>query len=122
MWEAVLISQRPPRLPAPARGRGQIWFLCVWPLIQAMTWSWRSSSASTASPRTRGAASAPVPTRGLVIVSDVWWLNTITSRSADAASVALSQSNCAWSIDPSAYPLGLTVSSTTNRQSPLSKE
>ena len=65
--------------------------------------------------------SPPVPTSGLVIVSDVWWLNTITSRSVDAASVALSQSNWAWSIEPSAYPLGLTVSSTTNRHSPLSK-
>ena len=100
MWEAVLISQRP---PPPARGRAQTWFLWVWPLTQAITWSWASSSASTASPRTRGDGSPPVADRGgLVIVSEVWWLNTITSRSVDAASTDLSQSNWVWSIEPSA--------------------
>ena len=65
--------------------------------------------------------SRPGPLSPLVIVSEVWWLKTITSRSVDAASTDLSQLNWVWSIEPSAYPFGLTVSSTTNRHSPLSK-
>ena len=62
-----------------------------------------------------------MPTNGLSIVALVWWLKTITALPVAAATVVWSQANCAGSSEPSAYPLGFTVSSTTNRKRPLSK-
>ena len=52
----------------------------------------------------------------------VWWLNTITALPVADSIVVFSQASWVASMEPSAYPLGLTVSITTNRKRPLSKK
>ena len=95
---------------------------CVWPLTHATTRGWLSRYAVTSAPSTRGLGSPPVPTNGLFMLVLVWWLNTITALPVADPIVVFDQANWLGSSEPSAYPLGLTVSSTTNRKLPLSKE
>src|SRR4051794_25866062 len=106
MCEAVLISQKPP-VPS-ARLWAVIWLRWVWPLTQAIRRGWLRRYAVTSSPRTRGFGSPPVPTNGLLMLALVWWLNTITALPVADPTVVLSQASWVASIEPSAYPLGLT--------------
>ena len=99
-----------------------IWLRWVWPLTQAIRRGWLSRYAVTSSPSTRGFGSPPVATNGLPMLALVWWLKTITALPVADSIVVLSQANWAASREPSAYPLGLTVSITTKRNRPLSKK
>src|ERR1700712_3011678 len=112
MCEAVLISQKPP-VPS-ARLWAVIWLRWVWPLTQAISRGWLRRDAVTSSPSTRGLGAPPVSTNGLLMLSLVWWLNTITALPVADSMVVLSHASWAASMEPSAYPLGLTVSITTN--------
>jgi hypothetical protein len=64
----------------------------------------------------------PVARSGFVIVPELWWLLTIVSWSCEAAQRGLQPANWVASSEPSAYPLGFTVSSTTKRMPPFTKE
>ncbi len=49
---------------------------------------------------TRGSGSPPVPTNGLSMVAEVWWLKTITTMPAERPISSCSQANWVWSIEP----------------------
>src|SRR6476661_10145081 len=120
MWEAVLISQKPP--DPSDRACAVIWLRWVWPFTQAINRGWVRKYDVTSSPRTRGFGSPPVPTNGFVMLVLVWWLNTMTARPVADSIVDFNHANWSGSMEPSAYPLGFTVSITTNRNRPWSKE
>ena len=61
-------------------------------------------------------------TNGLSIVALVWWLNTSTALPLASSIVVCSQANWGASREPLEFPLGFTVSITTNRKVPRSKK
>ena len=80
MWDAVLISQKPP--DPSARLRGLISLLWLWPLIQAMTFlAPQQRSATTRGPRMRGFARRRCRCRSFFRFLHVWWLATMTALS-----------------------------------------